>query len=156
MITKLPASLSALTNLKILNLGSNIIDDNLPIAQVCGLSNIKIFDIGNSTLSGSFDSCLGQINPIVFDVSAPHPGGLASGKGFGGEFPFEITSNWTDLSSGYLSIYGHLGMSGRIARSCYDVRFCYPYMFTAHGDLSWANTLADVPDVVIQTISLAT
>jgi hypothetical protein len=119
------------------------------------MSAIQYFDLGNNTLlTGTIPDCIGtDINPVVFDLSAKHPG--AQVVGLVGEFPVSILTTWTDVAAGYLSLYNQLGMSGRIAGNCLDIRFCFQHLYLLHGDLTWASSSEDVPGIVIATVEKA-
>ncbi|KAF4730818.1 hypothetical protein FOZ63_022856 [Perkinsus olseni] len=134
----LPIYLGRLRKLKILQLQDNLIDAVLPIeepgttCQVCKLSSIQVFDLGNNTISGTLSNCLSEMDPLVFDLSASHPGGMPVGKGITGEFPTSIIPTWRNIADGYLSVF----------------------MYDTHGDLTWASA-GEIPDVVMETVNLA-
>ncbi|KAF4690842.1 hypothetical protein FOZ60_016814 [Perkinsus olseni] len=156
----LPIYLGRLRKLKILQLQDNLIDAVLPIeepgtlCQVCKLSSIQVFDLGNNTISGTLSNCLSELDPLVFDLSASHPGGMPVGKGITGEFPTSIIPTWRNIADGYLSVYFQFYMTGHISSACSDVRYCYQFMYDTHGDLTWASA-GEIPDVVMETVNLA-
>ena len=153
-LTFLP-NISTLLKLKIFQMQSNPIIDIFP-HSICNLNSLMIIDLGNTTLSGNLPACIAtELNPTVFDVSAPHPTGLGPGKGLTGGFPDDLViSNWTHLQ--YLSVYGQISMTGRIAGECISTRICFRNMFAAHSDLSWASSTSDVPSFVFDNVALAT
>ncbi|KAF4680011.1 hypothetical protein FOZ62_001327, partial [Perkinsus olseni] len=163
----LPIYLGRLRKLKILQLQDNLIDAVLPIEEVCKLSSIQVFDLGNNTISGTlrweaaalrrasgYRNCLSELDPLVFDLSASHPGGMPVGKGITGEFPTSIIPTWRNIADGYLSVYFQFYMTGHISSACSDVRYCYQFMYDTHGDLTWASA-GEIPDVVMETVNLA-
>ncbi|KAF4734144.1 hypothetical protein FOZ63_026798, partial [Perkinsus olseni] len=150
----LPIYLGRLRKLKILQLQDNLIDAVLPIEEVCKLSSIQVFDLGNNTISGTLSNCLSELDPLVFDLSASHPGGMPVGKGITGEFPTSIIPTWRNIADGYLSVYFQFYMTGHISSACSDVRYCYQFMYDTHGDLTWASA-GEIPDVVMETVNLA-
>ncbi|KAF4731009.1 hypothetical protein FOZ62_020363 [Perkinsus olseni] len=150
----LPIYLGRLRKLKILQLQDNLIDAVLPIEEVCKLSSIQVFDLGNNTISGTLSNCLSELDPLVFDLSASHPGGMPVGKGITGEFPTSIIPTWRSIADGYLSVYFQFYMTGHISSACSDVRYCYQFMYDTHGDLTWASA-GEIPDVVMETVNLA-
>ena len=155
-LTGFPASLGDLTNLRILELNDNLIDAEFPLADVCALSNVYILNFGNSSMSGPlYDDCLQGLNPLIFDVSAPHPAALGYGAGLTGEVPVDLIESWTNIKQGYLSVYLQFGLSGQIPETCSDLRFCRWYQFGSHRDLAWTEGGAEVPDYVYETIDVA-
>ncbi|KAF4675443.1 hypothetical protein FOL47_007751 [Perkinsus chesapeaki] len=153
-LTKLPTYLGRLRNLKILQLQDNLIDDMLPIAEICKLLSIQVFDLGNNTISGKLSNCLSRLDPLLFDISASHPRGMPVGKGLIGEFPTSVIPAWKNIQDGYLSVYFQFYMTGHIASACSDIRYCYQFMYDTHGDLTWASA-GEIPDVVMETVNLA-
>ena len=79
---------------------------------------------------------------------------MSVGKGLTGDFPTGVIPSWTNISTGYLSVYRQTSMTGLIVSVCGDVRYCRSYQFDTHGDLTWISA-GSVPDIVFQTIALA-
>ena len=141
-----------LDTIRILQLADNLIAQAFPGEVVCTLTKLKYFNVGGNKFTGTFPACLADLNPVVFDMTNR---GTETG-GMRGEFPEAIIQNWVDIASGYLSLYFHFPMRGRVAAACVDVRLCYKYMYATHGDLTWVDTVQDVPDLVFETMSKAT
>lgn len=151
-----PTGLEYLSKLRIFEVRDNIIEDSVPTAAICGMSDIFILDIGNNTLSGSFyDPCLESLNPLVFDLSAPHPWTSDPPTGLTGTVPASMVSSWTNIKNGYLSLYLQFSIDGHFASACSGVRFCRPSNFMSHDDLAWTQGGSGVPQTVYQSIQLA-
>ena len=156
LFTTLPVGLSSLINLNILELHDNLIDDTWNVEDVCALTNIYIFNLGNSSLNGVFyDDCLSNLNPLVFDVSAPHPAPLGWGAGLSGTLSLDLVTTWTHIKQGYLSVYLQFGLDGHIPSTCVDLRFCRWFQFENHDTLAWTDG-SDVPQNVYDVIEQAT
>ena len=154
-LTVLPANLGQLTKLRILELNDNVINDKFPATSICAMSEIYVLNLGNSTLKGPFyNACLKTLNPLVFDVSAVHPSDLSAGDGLTGAVPIDLVQHWTNIDQGYISFYLQLAITGHIASTCVDLRFCRWFNFRSHGDLAYASA-ADIPQGVYDTITAA-
>ena len=149
-LTSLPL-ISVPSELRILQAADNFIVAAFPGDQVCSLSKIKYFNVGGNIFTGTFPACLANLNPVVFDVSNKQ--GVSTGMT--GEFPEGILQTWVDIATGYLSLYYHFTMRGRVAAACVDVRLCYKYMYSTHADLTWVQSADQVPDAVFETMSIA-
>lgn len=158
LLTSLPTNIGHLVNLRVLELNDNQISATFPTSAICLLSKIYVFNVGNNSLSGQlYDPCLRLLNPLVFDVAGPHPTAVGTYNLLTGDFPKNVAQDWTNINSGYLSVYQQFGLTGEIPEACLDLRFCYTSNFDAHGNLAWiAGNPGDVPDIVYDTIELAT
>jgi len=158
-LTSIPSNIGALVNLKVLELGDNLITSPFPAAGVCSMSDIYVLSVGNNSFSGSFvDStlCIQNLNPLIFDISGPHPSSLGSFDSLKGDLPKSIAGSWSNINDGYLSVYRQFGLTGDIPGACIDLRFCYKSNFMAHGNLAWiAGDPGDVPQSVYDTVKLA-
>jgi len=159
-ITSLPNGLGNLVKLRILELEDNQIAGIFPISQVCNLASLYIFNVGNNSLTGQLiDSsfCLRSLDPLIFDISGPHPSSVGSYNSLTGNVPKSLVDTWSNIGQGYLSVYQQFGLVGDVPDACMDLRFCYTSNFMAHGNLAWvAGNAGDVPQVVYDTIGLAT
>ena len=158
LLTSLPTDIGQLVKLKVLELNDNNISAVFPISDICQMTKIYVFNIGNNSFSGPlFHACLLLLNPLVFDVAGPHPTAVGSYNLLSGSFSKTVIQGWTNINGGYLSVYQQFGLTGDIPDACLDLRFCYTSNFNAHGNLAWiAGNPGDVPDIVYETINLAT
>jgi hypothetical protein len=156
-LTSFPVGLEYLRSLRILELRDNSINDTVPTGAICNMSNIYVLDLGNNTLTGSFyDRCLEALNPLVFDLSGRHPWSTNTPSGgLTGIVPKSLVQTWTNIQNGYLSFYLQFGIEGHFASTCAGVRICRPSNFMSHEDLAWTQGGADVPEIVYQSIQLA-
>ena len=156
LLTTLPDSFGDLVNLEVFELNDNIIDAVWPVDEVCLLTNIYVFNIGNSSLEGEFyKPCLSNLDPLIFDVAAPHPAPLGRGAGLTGDVPIELSATWSRVRKGYFSIYHQFALGGHMKSTCVDLRYCRWYQFGSEEDLAWTNG-TDVPTRVYDVIELST
>lgn len=156
LIGALPTNLGALTNMRVLELADNGIQDTFPVPAICAMTNIYVLDFGNNSISGAFyDPCLENLNPMVFDVSAPNPGALGDWNSLSGSVPASLTTTWTNIKDGYVSFYLQFGITGHFASTCIDIRFCRWFNFGSHDDFAWIADGSVVPQLVFDTISQA-
>jgi hypothetical protein len=155
-LTELPTNFRALTRLRVFELADNGIVDTFSVADICQLPDIYVLDFGNNTISGAgFDACLSNLNPLVFDLSAPNPGSLGSGNTLSGSVPASMTTSWTNIKDGYVSFYLQFGISGHFASTCIDLRFCRWFNFGGQDDMAWIGDGSSVPQIVFETIAKA-
>ena len=149
MLRLLPAGLENITSLKILRLRDNLISDTFPVG-ICKLVKLLVFNVAGSLLTGTIPECIAtSLNPIVFDISTTLPGVT-------GEVPLTVIDKWTNIKKGYLSIYGHYDMTGTIADICTSFNRCYYHIFQQPINLVSATQQSQVPQIVIDTMNLAT
>ncbi|RVW14270.1 hypothetical protein CK203_095389 [Vitis vinifera] len=61
---KVPEWLGSSSNLKILNLRSNIFDESIP-PELCQLKKIQILDLSNNNMSGTIPGCLNNFTAMT-------------------------------------------------------------------------------------------
>jgi hypothetical protein len=155
-LSALPVSLGSLRNLRVLEFEGNNIFDEFPAGDICKAQNILIINLANNSMEGTFyDPCLQQINPLVLDLTARVLWGTNMTKGLIGDVPMDLVSNWSNIDSGYVSMYLQPNLTGHFGSVCADLRFCRWQNFRSHGDLGNAESENDVPISVFDAINLA-
>ena len=155
-ISSFPDGLEALTKLKVLDLSDNMIVDTFPSGSFCQMPDIYVVNVGNNTLSGTFDyACWRTLDPLILDISARHPWSSTDIGAIGDSVLIDLVAGWKNVNQGYLSFYLQNQITGHFSSVCQDIRFCQSLNFRSHEDLALTAGGADVPADVYQTIALA-
>jgi hypothetical protein len=156
-LASLPPTLGNLGALRVFEVDSNEgLAATFPADALCNMTDIVIVNMGNNSITGPFyNTCLKDLNPLIFDFTAKLTVSESDAEGLEGDAPAELVSAWSRIDKGYISFYLQPELTDHFGTVCADLRFCLWQNFRSHGDLSSVSSDSEVPSEVVSTINLA-
>merc|ERR1712232_654239 len=140
LIKTFPPGLGNFQRLHTLELGRNLIDQQLP-SEMGSLKNARIIQLEYNDIKGPLPTEIRHMT-LLENLDLSHNVDLD------GDFPNTTVQGWTHMK--YLSIF-NTSLSGYVGTLCKDVPFCWQFMYDTHKDMTWA-TAADAGNQLIAQV----